>query len=332
MLYKETLVDFDYKQIVRHDINKMTFSGYFQKSSNFLVFEYAPYVFEDIRIGCGVDREEYQKSIGPENMLGNLLLGYLDSMTELASEGKSGSLFYLTPDSQFFVKTIRKSEFDVLFIHLKSYHEHLKRNTNSLIYKITGLYSIDTYINGKHRILYVEIMKNVFCDHKPTFTYDLKGSTYKRTAYKDGVQKSKVLRDLDWINHKMHINLSPDSKKMILGCIEKDTRWLRSIGVMDYSLIVGVSSVGAKENSIIQTKKGEEHLHQSTNQSTKPIISRCGRFMYTVSIIDILTSYACLKRLETAFKVLLYGRGVSCVHPKYYSERFYDFCKTKVFE
>ena len=332
MLYKETLVDFDYKQIVRHDINKMSFTGYFQKSSNFLVFEYAPYVFEDIRMMCGVDREEYQKSIGPENMLGNLLLGYLDSMTELASEGKSGSLFYLTPDSQFFVKTIRKSEFEVFFKNLKSYHEHLKRNINSLIYKITGLYSIDTYINGKHRILYVEIMKNVFCDHRPTFTYDLKGSTYKRTAFKGGVQKSKVLRDLDWVNHKMQINVSPELKKLFLTCIEKDANWLKSIGMMDYSLIVGVSSVGGKENSGIQPKRAEESHHQHASLTTKPIISKCGRFLYTVSIIDILTDYALLKRLETAYKVLLYGKGVSCVHPKYYSERFYNFCKTNVFE
>ena len=68
-------------------------------------------------------------------MLGNLLLGYLDYMRELASEGKSGSLFYLTPDGGYFVKTIRKQEFKILWKGLRNYHEHLKRNTNSLIYK-----------------------------------------------------------------------------------------------------------------------------------------------------------------------------------------------------
>lgn len=56
-------------------------------------------------------------------------------MTELASEGKSGSLFYLTPDNNYFVKTITQGEFDLSFSTLKKYHEHLKRNTNSLIYK-----------------------------------------------------------------------------------------------------------------------------------------------------------------------------------------------------
>lgn len=68
-------------------------------------------------------------------MLGNLVLGYLDSMRELASEGKSGSLFYLTPNGNYFVKTIKKGEFKIMWQGLQGYYEHLKRNTNSLIYK-----------------------------------------------------------------------------------------------------------------------------------------------------------------------------------------------------
>ena len=56
-------------------------------------------------------------------------------MTELGQQGGSGSLFHKTPDNQYFIKTIRKDEFEVAFSTLKQYHEHLKRNTNSLIYK-----------------------------------------------------------------------------------------------------------------------------------------------------------------------------------------------------
>ncbi len=97
--------------------------------------DYAPYVFDDIRRLIGIEREDYQRSVGPEGILGNLLLGYLNSMTALGAQGGSGALFYLTPDMRFFVKTIKKEEFDVAFSSLKQYHEHLKRNTNSLIAK-----------------------------------------------------------------------------------------------------------------------------------------------------------------------------------------------------
>ena len=56
-------------------------------------------------------------------------------MTALGAQGGSGALFYLTPDVKYFVKTIKKDEFDIAVSSLKQYHEHLKRNTNSLIYK-----------------------------------------------------------------------------------------------------------------------------------------------------------------------------------------------------
>ena len=69
-------------------------------------------------------------------------------MTELVSAGKSGSLFYLTPDNQFFVKTISANEFNLFCDKIKDYHQYMTRNTNSLIYKVTNLYRILTYIGG----------------------------------------------------------------------------------------------------------------------------------------------------------------------------------------
>lgn len=129
------MVDIDYTHIVRHDINNVTFKSKFDDKDRFIVSEHAPYVFDAIRQLIGIDRDSYQRSVGPEGILGNLLLGYLNSMTELGQQGGSGALFYLTPDSQYLVKTIKKEEFDLAFSTLKSYHEHLKRNTNTLIYK-----------------------------------------------------------------------------------------------------------------------------------------------------------------------------------------------------
>ena len=38
----------------------------------------------------------YMRSIGPEFMIGNLLFGKLNTLTESGSTGKSGSFFYFT--------------------------------------------------------------------------------------------------------------------------------------------------------------------------------------------------------------------------------------------
>lgn len=58
--------------------------------------DYAPFVFQNLREHFGIRNEDYVHSIGPGNMLSNLMLGSLSSLSELGSEGKSGSFFYFT--------------------------------------------------------------------------------------------------------------------------------------------------------------------------------------------------------------------------------------------
>jgi len=43
-----------------------------------------------------------------ENLVGNLLLGNLSTLTEQTSEGKSGSFMYYTEDSKLIVKSISR--------------------------------------------------------------------------------------------------------------------------------------------------------------------------------------------------------------------------------
>lgn len=55
----------------------------------------------------------YLCSVGPEKLLGNLILGKLSSLSELSSSGKSGSFFYFTDDSKYltFIKDIWLRQF-----------------------------------------------------------------------------------------------------------------------------------------------------------------------------------------------------------------------------
>ena len=69
---------------------KNSYNGLFSSNNKFIVYEHCPYVFQAIRSSCSIKTEHYQRSVGPENMLGYLLLGYLllgylDSMQELGS-------------------------------------------------------------------------------------------------------------------------------------------------------------------------------------------------------------------------------------------------------
>ncbi|KYK67601.1 phosphatidylinositol-4-phosphate 5-kinase, partial [Toxoplasma gondii TgCatPRC2] len=67
--------------------------------------DYAPMVFRRLRERFHISSETYVRSVGPEQLLGNLLLGNLSSLSELVSEGRSGALFYYTADGKFMIKT-----------------------------------------------------------------------------------------------------------------------------------------------------------------------------------------------------------------------------------
>lgn len=63
-------------------------------------------VFRKIRELFGLNSEEYLQSIGPEQLVGNMVLGNLASLSELCSEGKSGAFFYYSADGRYLIKTV----------------------------------------------------------------------------------------------------------------------------------------------------------------------------------------------------------------------------------
>ncbi len=145
-------------------------------------FDYAPYVFQEIRTLFGIKTEDYLKSIGPENLLSNLLKGNLTTLTELVSSGKSGSFFYYSSDGKFTLKTIHRAEFHFLKSILKNYYEYLCSNPQTLIVKFFGLHKMRfKYKTLRWKKIYIIIMSNVFHTSKEIhLRYDIKGSTYKR--------------------------------------------------------------------------------------------------------------------------------------------------------
>lgn len=158
----------------------------------------APIIFERLRVSYGISNNDYQRSVGPEYLLNQLLTGDLTALNEKCSTGKSGSFFYLTPDNRIFLKTIPKHEFLFFTRILKHYYEHMSTHPNTLIVRIYGLYKLKVYANRqKINTIYFISMENIFSQQQaPEIleVYDLKGSLYGRTG-----QDGKELKDQDWI-------------------------------------------------------------------------------------------------------------------------------------
>lgn len=149
-------------------------------------YDYAPYVFANIRMSMGITYEKYMSSLGPEIITNSMIRGEIASLNELSSEGKSGSIFFYSFDGFFLLKTIKKDEFNFLKQILEEYYTYLHDNPDSLILRFCGLHKIiikPRKSKKDRQKKYFVIMRNVFNTTLEIHQrFDLKGSTHKRTV------------------------------------------------------------------------------------------------------------------------------------------------------
>ena len=163
-------------------------------------------------------------------------------LRELSNPGASGSIFYLTDDDEFIIKTVMHKEGEFLQKLLPGYYMNLNQNPRTLLPKFFGLYCFQC--NSKNVRLCV--MNNLLPSYvRMHLKYDLKGSTYKRRASKaEKKKKSPTYKDLDFMEHHPNgILLEADTYNALIKTIQRDCRVLESFKIMDYSLLVGVHNL-----------------------------------------------------------------------------------------
>ncbi|RAL48785.1 hypothetical protein DM860_001105 [Cuscuta australis] len=194
------------------------------QSEDFKWKDYCPMVFRNLREMFKIDAADYMMSI-----CGN------DALRELSSPGKSGSVFFLSQDDRFMIKTLRKSEVKVLLHMLPKYHLHVRTYENTLITKFFGLHRIKPLSGQKFRFV---VMGNMFCTELRVHRrFDLKGSSLGRSADNVEIDESTILKDLD-LNYCFY--LEPTWQQALLKQIEIDSKFLEEQHIMDYSLLLGV--------------------------------------------------------------------------------------------
>ncbi|OVA19487.1 Phosphatidylinositol-4-phosphate 5-kinase [Macleaya cordata] len=195
------------------------------QSEDFKWKDYCPMVFSrNLREMFKIDAADYMISI-----CGN------DALRELSSPGKSGSVFFLSQDDRFMIKTLRKTEVKVLLRMLPKYHHHVRTYENTLITKFFGLHRIKPSSGQKFRFV---VMGNMFCTELRIHRrFDLKGSSLGRSTDKVQIDENTTLKDLD-LDYCFY--LEPSWREALLEQIEIDSRFLESQHIMDYSLLLGV--------------------------------------------------------------------------------------------
>ncbi|XP_072261200.1 phosphatidylinositol 4-phosphate 5-kinase type-1 gamma isoform X4 [Pyxicephalus adspersus] len=309
---------------------------------------YAPVAFRYFRELFGIRPDDYLYSLCNEPLI------------ELSNPGASGSLFYVTSDDEFIIKTVMHKEAEFLQKLLPGYYMNLNQNPRTLLPKFYGLYCVQS--GGKN--IRVAVMNNILPRVvRMHFKYDLKGSTYKRRASKKEREKScPTYKDLDFMQDAPEgLLLDADTFSALVKTMQRDCLVLESFKIMDYSLLLGVHNIEQHEKtqqtegsqSQVDGKRpvGQKALYSTAMESIQggaahgesidtddtmggiPAFNGRGeRLLLYIGIIDILQSYRFIKKLEHTWKALVHdGDTVSVHRPGFYAERFFKFMTNTVF-
>lgn len=276
---------------------------------------FCPEIFQEIRKLFKINENEYRKSFSIEHVFGQLLCGSLATLSEKITDGKSGNFFYSSYDGLFLAKTISSNEFDTLRHILPRYYAYVSENDNTLLTRLYGLYKIDD-------IPFI-VMESVFkTSNCIDTTFDLKGSSFGRTG-----SQNSILKDLDWKHSGRRLKIELGLSYILKEQIQKDVHFLKSMEMIDYSLIIGIS----ENNSHHYNTSYERSIFQRHSSGIQGFTNN-SNIVYYVGIIDFLVTYNMKKKAEKFIKVLYTGNdeSISVAHPEHYADRFLNFVQTQV--
>ena len=226
-------------------------------------------VFRKLRERFGIDAGDYMLSLCgascshlvpcPPSLALNLACAGDMALRELSSPGKSGSVFFLSQDGRFIVKTMRKAEMVRLCPRhgrhtgkaltppraaaqtlmresvLQDYYAHVLAQPDTLLTRFFGLHRVKPH--GGRNVRFV-VMGNLLCtDYDVHRRYDLKGSTYGRITAQPYDPTKKILKDLDL---EYTFQLDDDFATRLRQQLVADCTLLERLHIMDYSLLLGV--------------------------------------------------------------------------------------------
>uniref|UniRef100_A0A158QBT2 PIPK domain-containing protein n=1 Tax=Hymenolepis diminuta TaxID=6216 RepID=A0A158QBT2_HYMDI len=226
-------------------------------------------------------------------------------LRELSNPGASGSIFYITADDEFIIKTVQHKEANFLQKLLPEYYMNLVQHTRTLLPKFYGLHCYQS--SGKN-IRFV-VMNNLLPSSvKMHERYDLKGSSYKRKANERELSKaSPTLKDLDFKErHPNGIWLEAETYDALMKTIERDCRVLESFQIMDYSLLLGVHNFDLAERERVRCC---EPFDNEMRCSTRPAINS---FVFYLGVAaDEISSSASGQRANTEVAISSSATGAA---------------------
>lgn len=207
-----------------------------------------------------------------------------------APGGKSGSTFLKTINDQFILKEMSKLELQsflsVADEYFKYVEESYTNNQPSLLSVILAIYRI-SIPSIETSECYFMVMRNLFYKRNISQKFDLKGSLRNRLVVNPN--NSHVLMDENLLRCEQPLMIHSTSKQVLNQAIDNDSKFLTSISVMDYSLLVGI------------------------DRDNKELV---------LGIIDYLRPFTWDKKIEQVVKSVVSTELPTIIEPQLYRERF----------
>ena len=209
---------------------------------------YSPLVFYFLRKIDNLSFENLIFSLLPENNTNSIK----------KTQGRSGNFFILTDDKQYILKTINNLEMEFITTKfLKNYYHYLndnnQENNNSILSRIYGLYKINFTGSISMNLI---LMKNIYCNfhiNNILKKYDLKGSSKNRETLivNENDYKDKVLKDINFVGLEKFLYIDKNNIQELKNIVKRDSEFLESLNVMDYSLLVIKIKINKKESDFL---------------------------------------------------------------------------------
>lgn len=301
--------------------------------------------FSKLRAQDGIERDWIEHSLCPiQNRKQVFKAG--------EASGASGSFFFFTHDKSFVIKTMTSSEKKFFFSKFgKSYFQYLQSNPSSYIARIYGIYTVTMQGHAPIHLMMLAHTLKIPRMERVLRIYDLKGSTVNRKVkVKKGGSRTQTLKDLNFMQLKKAepLDLIEIDQAFVLKQLQRDTEFLKSQSIMDYSLLFAVEKADVEARQSINSRDKDDNakspssrhrsgksantpnssnnrrlelLEASLNKNPYELESQSGRVKYHLAIIDYLQEWNANKKLERLLKVNLRNadpQGLSAIEPDSY--------------
>lgn len=216
----------------------------------------------------------------------------------------SESLLFYSIDFKYAIQVVSNKELTVSVRNFKHFCDYFERNPNSYISRLAGI-----YLTPNKGFVVMENILSSKCNKIDGF-----GESSISQPVSDS--SAETIRQCQGIQYRDILPL--EKRDSTISSIQKDTDFLRSLNLVDYSLVINCNSFDVESFRAFNSK----------GQELKCIVDDIS----SIGITDVFTEYDLSKKIERIWNILCCNSGRGSVNPEMYQVRLMDTLYNEYFE